>query len=338
MCKKLLLFQIVLLILFSKIDIQADYLLPYNIIYTPNTVYSVEWSPDGERIAVGGEGYVWIYSFERELLASLKTESGNTTVLRWVNNNDMLVGVSFSTQTQRGRTIIWEMKNYNMISSRSRSFSVANDYIWFWDNQHILGGNGGGDLFIIDSQSGQVKKRSRIISDNSDISNIFIHGFCQSNQQNIVFAITTNGIYSINLEDLSYETVNMQVGSSGDCNPSATLFSTPIGRLVRLDQVDVSYRLSNLEIDYEGNGPEFVVRWNPIYPMIASYTADGLYLWDVFGLNIIEPDNIFRQAGLGGFHSIAWHPSGEYLAQAGKDGAYVNIWHITMEDLLNSQP
>jgi len=319
----------------SKSFDKQNYL--YAVIQTPYVANIVTWSSDGNYLAVGGNGYIWIYSMNGILIATLATNEQIVIAMKYSLDNKMLISSSVSSNPSvSNRTIIWDTTTFQEHTVINQI--TATDFIWFPDNKNILIGTSEGNLSVFNIEEASILTTSRILRRADQFNAINIFSFCADLDYNKIFALTNYGIYQINPESLDSEEIIYYAGGegiNGDCNPSLSLATYSRGVFINLFNGEIFTSGSSVEYPF---GPDFTAKWNPVYNNAVSYVEQGLYLWDIMKLNVIALDTIERPSGFVRTQSIAWHPNGEYLAQGGKDGAYVNIWHITMEDLLNSQP
>jgi len=320
----------------SQLFDNQDYL--YSVIQTPDIANTVAWSSDGEVLAIGGENFWGLYTQRGEMILNQEI-SGIVTAMKW-SADSLYLGIAIDNQDEYS-FIVWSIEEEDILNILSIPDAFT-DFLWDSDSNFIIGGGIRGGLYRFNPFGNRIilsevlVPRDTLFADSSPVFSL-----CWRDLDTKFYANTLFGIYLVIASDLRYQSLIYFPNGAfvrGACEINENIIIMPSGGYIDMNTLTTVINLTPI-----GNigdiGLEFTITINPQNTdIVATYAEDGLYIWNRNLQDVLYIDDIYRSRGRGDIMSISWHPNGEYLAQAGKDGAYVNIWHITMEDLLNSQP
>ncbi len=291
----------------------ADPQLPYVYAGHADGLETVEWSPDGQRIASGGlDTTIQIWdAFTGE---NVKTYSGHTAAVlgvAWSPDGKRLVSSSADTTLR-----IWDVATSETLSILKKHTDVVHDVSWSSDGQRIASASKDTTVQIWDATSTQSlytyrAHNAEVVSvacspDNRYVASVGYDGALRvwdvTNGASLFPPFSTNAW----LHTVAWSPQGNYLALGGQNG--------------RVEVVDMGGTLI-----YTYTGHSYVVRrvsWSPDGQQIASASLDNTaQIWDAFSGNHVS---IYRghTAWLVG---IAWSPNGRYIASGSYDKT-VQVW------------
>ena len=255
------------------------------------------WSPDGNKLMIGGENGLYLYDDSFELIEHLQIEADRSFVIdaAWSPDAKMLASIHGD-----GHVYLWDMEGVSIVTEWQPHVIKPTDISWSPDGLIIATSSWDGTVKLYDATSQQ---QLDVLVDNSLGS---------------IDAIS----WSSNYEKLAFKTI---VGSEG---PSVVLWD------VLTDQA-LGSRTSNrrVKLPYLSPDGSLLATGGPIFPD-GDYPVQGiLYIWEtVPDLKPLRTIPLERYGAIE-FYTLAWHPSGDLIAGYNSD-KQIRIWDITTGDLV----
>ena len=266
------------------------------------TIYSIAWSSDGSKIAVGRSGRIDILNASNQIL--LKTLTGNKGrlfAIDWSSDSTKVAGASLNPN---GLTV-WDVSTGQIIASRQIDAVSAH---WNPDNIRIASASTGGGIAIWNTLTGDVtvahlfgtelawspdgSKLAYAYYDESPVSVTNI----TTGQQVMTLMGNTQGV-----EDVDWSPDGTKIASAGSDN-TVRVWNAVTG--------------APLHTFTGHSGLVRSVQWNPNSSMLASGSSDGtIRFWDMqtfLSLGVIQVGSKVK--------AITWSPDGSRLAYGGDEG------------------
>ncbi|MDR3645925.1 MAG: WD40 repeat domain-containing protein [Candidatus Babeliales bacterium] len=133
-----------------------DGLLAEHVIDTPEDkeIFSIAWSHDGERLAVGFEKDIVIYTLETDDAKVLSGHTKGVSSLSWSTDNTRLVSGSFDGTVRTWDVVTATQTSLHDNSDSGRVLCVS----WSPDNKHIAFGSISDSIKILDAKNLEVSR------------------------------------------------------------------------------------------------------------------------------------------------------------------------------------
>jgi WD40 repeat protein len=265
-------------------------------------IFSVAWSPDGTKIAIGRFGRIELINSSTGITIRTLTGSGGPiTAVDWSSDSTRVAGASANPNG----LAVWDANSGQMILSRQHD---AIDLAWSPDNTQIAFASMQGGIALWNISSGQINipgipgsevqwspDGTRLATADYQLAPITVINLTTSQQ---VFTLSghTDGV-----ERIAWSDDGTKIASGGSDNE------------VRVWNATTGASLFTFTAH---TGLVTSVAWNSNNTVIASGSSDGtIRLWDT---------QTGQAAGLiqvgGKVRSLAWSPSGNKLVYGGDAG------------------
>lgn len=287
-----------------------------------SVVYSVAWSPDGSKIAIGKSSSIEIV--DSTTLNLIKTLSGATNTINsidWSPDSTKIAGASIDGIGGR----VWDVASGQLIAIKQPGSDLVS-IKWNPDGIRLASAAVSNGISIWDALSGQRLGLAPIGGALIDWSPDGIKLVSASGYEDQIF-----------IADIS--TGQQLITLSGHAGGVDALDWSPDGTKIASGGNDNTVRVWNAAtgtplLALTGhNGLVISVAWNPDNMSLASSSVDGnIHFWDGQtgqSLGVIQSGGQVR--------SISWSPDGNQLAYGGDDGS-LHIVAVSDLPLLETSP
>lgn len=298
-------------------------------------VFSVAWSPDGDRIVVSGEEGLYLYTTDYELLDSFAFEN-NPFTLSTVWSPD---GTMAASLYPNGKVYLWDTENLSLVNTWQAHTVMPSSIAWNSDGTKIAASSWDGTVTIYDV----IQELPLDILD-GQIFGAINSVVWQPNGHQLAFGsvVDTNVIlWDISTDQLVYR-IRSETEKIPSWSPDGELIALagviaqdrdiPAQGVIYLWDVDAHHPLKTLLIDSYGEHLFYSIAWHPDGVLLAAYNHDQrIYVWDVTNGHLVFQLPGRERLAIGdvpSYNSLAWSPDGTKLADAGSDGV-VNIWSFS---------
>lgn len=292
------------------------------------TAETVEWSPDGQYLAVGGTGGVLILNNDLQVQAHLVSDLEKYTfaTLNWSPDGSRIVATGVQLKVGTITAIInVETGNYLSLSHSI----ISTPIVWSPSGEQIALGLANQAVNVIDGVTAEILFEYGVeYEPNLAPLGNYPKGLCWVNENQL---IAIYGVRFHRLNFLSDTPIEVFLGGdreSNECLIGSNLIVTASGQLLDIN----TNKWSTLEEDIQG----FDVALNPIQSYAAFNVAnEQIQIRSIPNLEILATmeGGMGEQNGLIIYYddSIDWHPDGELLAAVGEDNI-LRIWRVVEEN------
>jgi WD40 repeat protein len=269
-------------------------------------VNGVRWSPDGSRLASGGDDgmvRIWDPKVEKEPLV-LSSQGGWVIAVAWSPDGSRLVSTSMD------RTVkVWDAATGRHIRDLRGHDKYLGSMAWSRDGSQIACGDDAGNIWIWDASDGKVVRA--LVSGKAFVSSVAWHP-----QGRLLAAAGYDGMVRI-WDTIDGKETRRLAGHTHDVH---TVCWSPDGR--RLASVSTDQTVRVWDADQAGgantwaahSGAVVSVAWSPDGLQLASGAGDAtVRLWG--NANAGVPALLKGQPDAG--RALSWSPDGTQIATAG---------------------
>jgi len=302
-------------LLACAITANAQTISPSTVVFMGH-VESLEWSPDGQSLAIQGEGGTRIFNFDNQLIGYLE------------ENDYVPPNASFDSYSQSwGVGVSWDTESKNLVAP-------------YYD---ILESRFG--IKVWDAETETPIFNYTLSTDNTDID-------WNKNTHEVAISYRSPQEGAYEFWDITIVNIDENTGFAFAVSeiPINDIAWSPNGIFLatgnadgRVDIWDTSQRDLIQVNPFTGTPPPKetlttlwghssavnAVAWNNDGSLLASASSDGsIRIWDI---NTHETIQIFENRS--GINSIDWDSTGAFLA-SGSEDAIIRIWNITTRELV----
>jgi WD40 repeat protein len=284
-------------------------------------VYSLDWSPDGTRLASTGYKLVIIWDVQSQAeLASLAEHTSYVWGVAWAPDGSM-----FASASRDGTVRLWDSASYQELASLPAGDAFCVD--WSPDGTQLVTGTSVGRVAVWDSATGELVQKWQATT--------LIISVDWSPDGSLIAAGKWNGKIIL-YDPAGGEEIGFLQGTTARSDVNGLAWS-PDGHILAAAQQDGRVRLwdagnsTRLTTIQSHGGWERGIAWSPDGRLLASGGNDGLLrIWDAATGQLLG----MTRAGSSALWSVAWSPDGRSIAVgSGKydspdDPGLITIWAL----------
>ena len=303
---------------------------------------SIAWSPDGQRIAVGGGAGVWFFDnhFNDRGFVEIEHALDNAPrLVEWNAKGDLLSHSSFASSIKiidvSARQVISEIYLHGL--------DLWTPVLWHPKENLIIGGSYQGTTHIWDAITGEELFHFDSLAVDPDVAWEATLGFCWFAEDEVVI-VNGRMTYVVNISEnviLQSYYNHFSASSTIGCNRRYQIISTG-GRLYGLQprSFDVVFD-DNYYAGEAENGAIHAyaeaVEWSPGSDrFVVSYGSCHTHVYDGQSGKLVAemPGGVYEMFSVGFFmDSIAWSPDSRRFAVVGQFGD-IRVWDAVTYELL----
>jgi WD40 repeat protein len=296
---------------------------------------TIEWSHNGELLAIGGSEGVWILNNEFQETHHFDNLPGEVPSLTWSPDDSKLASALYNADQLDTGLIVTDIATGETILTINHN--ITSPIIWQPNGNYIAAGDYTGGIHIWDATDGEEILSFQQEDENYPSYPNSVSAVCWNTDGTEVTGLLFGSTYVLDITSGNV-VVYRGVGSlhGGACNPQNTVIVTTFLTLIYLQPEAQNYQLESQSSTVDG----FAVSWHPTGDLFAINREDGeIQIWGIETGEIIatlQGGMIERTATYREYHdSLAWSPDGSMLAEAGQDGI-VRIWNADTYELITT--
>lgn len=278
------------------------------------SVVSLDWSPDDERIAIGGHTATYIYAVDTQQIRLLRNEPGTSNKLAWDMESTRLAGSA-------RHLWVWDVKADSILISPNDPgrYNYFDMVIWGLDEDVIAStytdGFSKSTIQFWDISTGTLSDFSLDAMNNPLVLD------WSPDKDLLAITSTNRSVVAI----VKYENGEIVHILSNDLNGTPPVAWSSDGKMLASGSTDrrliiwdtVTWEPLTVLDGHEASLRS--LRWNPSNTHIASAAEDGIRIWNVNTGNFAIVQNAY---GI----SVDWNSKGKQLVTAIDNELY--IWNI----------
>ncbi|MAS38235.1 MAG: hypothetical protein CL610_29835 [Anaerolineaceae bacterium] len=298
---------------------------------------TADWSPGGDKLVIGGENGLYVYTKDFELIQHLQITENQPFVIdaAWNSDGQILASIHID-----GRAYLWEIENGEVVAEWKPHTTMPTHISWYYGGSHISTSSWDGTVKIYDATSLQ---QTNVLVDNELGPIDAISWFPQN--QNLTFK-TLVGPEIVVWDDLTDQAIFDRASNNSDrlpsANPNKSLMATggivypdgdfPIQAMVHIWETEPTIRpIKTIPLETYDVIDFYVFSWQPNGNLLAAYNSDQqIRIWDIdtgFLIAQLPGGKRIRPDEIPSYSSLAWRCDGQQLIDVGSDGVAV-VWEI----------
>jgi WD40 repeat protein len=295
------------------------------------------WSPNGERLVIGGENGLYLYDTSFKLIEHLQVEEKHPFVIdvAWSPDGNLLACIHID-----GHAYLWDMEDVSIAAEWQPHTIKPTGISWSPDGSTIATSSWDGTVKLYDVSAQQ---QLGVLVDNSLGPIDAVRWY--SDSQRLVFSTLANPtvvIWNLLTNQALHRLRSHQSYLLASLDSDGNLLA--VGRFIADDdfpaqgvlyiwetQPDLK-PLRTILLERSGALEFYALAWHPSSDLIAGYNSDELIrIWDVSSGNLVARipgrERLSPTADLPSYSSLTWHCDGTKLVDVGSDGIAV-IWEM----------
>lgn len=296
---------------------------------------SVNWSPNGEFLAVSGQGRVTLVDENSEVVTQLPLESNDPPAMStvWGHNSEQA-----ATLIGDGRVIFWNILNGEIQGEWRSHYQTSVTIDWSLDGSRIAVGSWNGKIAIYDVVNSMTEERQINQEDFFTVNSLSWHpvdqllafpGFLDSRNDVLIWDVDADRLVERLYDNNAYIVNWSPDGSSLAVGSTIAENSHQLGS-VYLWQSEGGRTLHLIPNDHE-NIIILSLQWHPDGRWLAVLGSDGqVLIWDVAKDEVVTRTELgwrLPPSDLPSNDALAWHPNGNQIAGVDTNGN-VKIWQF----------